>query len=257
MKNAIKIFLAPSKTLNERDGDTHSPSIPIFENEASYLVTALREKSKAELETLLSISKDLAESSYLRFKTWDIYRDKDSKALQAINAFSGEVYRGLDYKSLNAREKAFSNECVYILSGLYGLLKPSDMIYPYRLEMGTKFSPNATSKNLYFFWKQKVNHFLLNSLTKEEIILNLASQEYFKVIDTSIIKNRIVSPVFKEYKNGKFTIVMMYAKNARGAMARYLIKNQLNNIDDLKSYSIDSYSFDGTQSSKNEWVFVR
>ena len=109
MKNAIKIFLAPSKTLNERDGDTHSPSIPIFENEASYLVTALREKSKAELETLLSISKDLAESSYLRFKTWDIYRDKDSKALQAINAFSGEVYRGLDYKSLNAREKAFSN----------------------------------------------------------------------------------------------------------------------------------------------------
>ena len=257
MKNAIKIFLAPSKTLNERDGDTHSPSIPIFENEASYLVTALREKSKAELETLLSISKDLAESSYLRFKTWDIYRDKDSKALQAINAFSGEVYRGLDYKSLNAREKAFSNECVYILSGLYGLLKPSDMIYPYRLEMGTKFSPNATSKNLYFFWKQKVNHFLLNSLTKEEIILNLASQEYFKVIDTSIIKNRIISPVFKEYKNGKFTIVMMYAKNARGAMARYLIKNQLNNIDDLKSYSIDSYSFDATQSSKNEWVFVR
>ena len=121
MKNAIKIFLAPSKTLNERDGDTHSPSIPIFENEASFLVNALREKSKAELETLLSISKDLAESSYLRFKTWDIYRDKDSKALQAINAFSGEVYRGLDYKSLNAREKEISNECVYILSGLYGL----------------------------------------------------------------------------------------------------------------------------------------
>jgi cytoplasmic iron level regulating protein YaaA (DUF328/UPF0246 family) len=177
--------------------------------------------------------------------------------LQAINAFSGEVYRGLDYKSLNAREKEISNECLYILSGLYGLLKPSDMIYPYRLEMGTKFSPNATSKNLYFFWKQKVNHFLLDSLNKEEIILNLASQEYFKVIDTSIIKNRIISPVFKEYKNGKFTIVMMYAKHARGAMARYLIKNQLNNIDDLKSYSIDSYSFDARQSSKNEWVFVR
>ena len=177
--------------------------------------------------------------------------------MQAINAFSGEVYRGLDYKSLNAREKEISNECVFILSGLYGLLKPSDMIFPYRLEMGTKFAPNATSKNLYFFWKQKVNHFLLDSLNKEEIILNLASQEYFKVIDTSIIKNRIISPVFKEYKNGKFTIVMMYAKHARGAMARYLIKNQLNNIDDLKSYSIDSYGFDARQSSKNEWVFVR
>ena len=98
---------------------------------------------------------------------------------------------------------------------------------------------------------------MLDSLNKEEIILNLASQEYFKVIDTSIIKNRIISPVFKEYKNGKFTIVMMYAKHARGAMARYLIKNQLNNIDDLKSYSIDSYGFDTMQSSKNEWVFVR
>jgi len=257
MKNTIKIFLAPSKTLNEQDGDIYSPSSPIFENEASLLVAALREKSKAELASLLSISKVLAESSYLRFKTWDIYSAKDNNALQAINSFSGEVYRGLDYKSLNAREKEFSNECVYILSGLYGLLKPSDMIYPYRLEMGTKFSPNATSKNLYFFWKQKVNHFLLDSLNKEEIILNLASQEYFKVIDTSIIKNRIISPVFKEYKNGKFTIVMMYAKHARGAMARYLIKNQLNNIDDLKSYSIDSYSFDARQSSENEWVFVR
>lgn len=257
MKNAIKIFLAPSKTLNEQDGEIYSPSSPIFENEASLLVAALREKSKAELASLLSISKDLAESSYMRFKTWDIYSDKNSKALQAINAFSGEVYRGLDYKSLNAREKEISNECVFILSGLYGLLKPSDMIFPYRLEMGTKFAPNATSKNLYFFWKQKVNHFLLDSLNKEEIILNLASHEYFKVIDTSIIKNRIISPVFKEYKNGKFTIVMMYAKYARGAMARYLIKNQLNNIDDLNSYSIDSYSFDASQSSKNEWVFVR
>ena len=129
MKNAIKIFLAPSKTLNERDGDIHFPSSPIFENEASLLVAALREKSKAELASLLSISKDLAESSFLRFKNWDIYRAKDCKALQAINAFSGEVYRGLDYKSLNAREKEISNECMYILSGLYGLLKPSDMIF--------------------------------------------------------------------------------------------------------------------------------
>lgn len=155
MINAIKIFLAPSKTLNETDGDIHSPSRPIFENEASLLVTALREKSKAELASLLSISKVLAESSYLRFKNWDIYSDKDSKALQAINAFSGEVYRGLAYKSLNAREKEISNECVYILSGLYGLLKPCDMIYPYRLEMGTKFAPNPTSKNLYFFGNRK------------------------------------------------------------------------------------------------------
>jgi cytoplasmic iron level regulating protein YaaA (DUF328/UPF0246 family) len=155
------------------------------------------------------------------------------------------------------KDFAFAQDHIRILSGLYGLLRPLDLIQPYRLEMGTKFSPNATSKNLYFFWKQKVNHFLLDSLNKEEIILNLASQEYFKVIDTSIIKNRIISPVFKEFKNGKFTIVMMYAKHARGAMARYLIKNQLNNIDDLKSYSIDSYSFDARQSSENEWVFVR
>ena len=172
-------------------------------------------------------------------------------------AFSGEVYRGLDLASLNSEELEIATKSLRILSGMYGILKPNDLIYPYRLEMGTRFSPIEEQKNLYEFWKDKIAKTLKKELEKEEVIVNLASNEYFKAVDIQQIKNRIITPVFKEFKNGKFSIVMMYAKHARGAMARYLIQNQISNIEELKLYNIDGYSFDANQSTENEWVFVR
>jgi cytoplasmic iron level regulating protein YaaA (DUF328/UPF0246 family) len=143
------------------------------------------------------------------------------------------------------------------LSGLYGILKPFDLISPYRLEMGTKFSPNSKSKNLYEFWSDKVTNYLLDELESDEPIINLASIEYSKVINFKRIPNLTITPIFKEFKNGKYSIVMMYAKHQRGKMARYLIDNALKSVDELKIYNLDDYSFDGKLSTEKEWVFVR
>jgi len=144
-----------------------------------------------------------------------------------------------------------------ILSGLYGLLKPADIILPYRLEMGTPFQVSPKETSLYSFWKTKLTKHVVHELTSDEVVINLASAEYSKAIDFKKIKNPVITPIFKEFKNGKFSTVMIFAKHARGRMSRYLIENDLNNVEDLKTYNIDNYEFDEKQSSKNEWVFVR
>ena len=132
-----------------------------------------------------------------------------------------------------------------------------DLIYPYRLEMGTKFSPKAEQKNLYEFWGDKVTKVLKKELEMDEVIINLASSEYFKVIRQNLLKNRIITPIFKEFKNGQFTTVMMYAKHARGAMTRYLIDHQLSDIEELKLYDVDGYQYNDLLSTEKEWVFTR
>lgn len=257
MQNSIKIFLSPSKSLNESIFELICPSIPVFEKEASTLIGKLKKLSVGEIKSLMSVSTDIAELNYVRFQSWKPINLNDLNSLQAIRAFSGEVFRGLDFDSLDNNNKHRVNESIFILSGLYGLLKPFDLISPYRLEMGTNFSPNTQDRNLYFYWKQKISAYLLKDLKKEEVIVNLASREYFKVLDSSVLKNRIVTPIFKDLKNGKFTIIMMYAKHARGAMARYIIENKLNSIEDLKCYDIDGYTFEAKQSTENEWLFIR
>jgi len=253
----MKILISPAKSIDEKALKSSVSTIPIFQNEAQKIVKNLRNLKIDELKDLMSISEDLAKLNWKRYKNWKKSTSESDELITAGFAFSGEVYRGLEIASLNSEELEFANQNLRILSGMYGILKPTDLIYPYRLEMGTRFSPIDEQKNLYEFWKDKIAKTLKKELEKEEVLVNLASHEYFKSVDIQQIKNRIITPVFKEFKNGKFSIVMMYAKHARGAMARYLIQNQFAKIEELKLYSVDGYAFDANQSTENEWVFVR
>jgi hypothetical protein len=253
----MKILISPAKSIDEKALKSSVSTIPIFQNEAQKIVKNLRKFKVEDLKDLMSISEDLAQLNFKRYKNWKKSTSENEALISAGFAFSGEVYRGLDLNSLSTEELEIATKDLRILSGMYGILKPTDLIYPYRLEMGTRFSPIEEQKNLYEFWQDKITKTLKKELEKEEVIVNLASHEYFKAVDIKQIKNRIITPVFKEFKNGKFSIVMMYAKHARGAMARYLIQNQPTNIEELKLYNIDGYSFNANQSTENEWVFVR
>ena len=253
----MKILISPAKSINEKAIKSSDSTIPMFQNEAQKIVKNLRKLKVDDLKQLMSISEDLAQLNWKRYKNWKKSTSESDELISAGFAFSGEVYRGLDLSSLSNDELEIANKDLRILSGMYGILKPNDLIYPYRLEMGTRFSPIEDQKNLYEFWKNKIAKTLKKELEKEELIINLASNEYFKAIDIQQIKNRIITPIFKEFKNGNFSIVMMYAKHARGAMARYLIQNAITDIEELKLYNIDGYSFDTNQSTENEWVFVR
>ena len=253
----MKILISPAKSINEKAIKSGDSTIPMFQNEAQKIVKNLRKLKVDDLKDLMSISEDLAQLNWERYKNWKKSDSESEELISAGFAFSGEVYRGLDLASLNSEELEIASKNLRILSGMYGILKPNDLIYPYRLEMGTRFSPIKDQKNLYEFWKDKIAKTLKKELEKEELIINLASNEYFKAIDIQQIKNRIITPIFKEFKNGNFSIVMMYAKHARGAMARYLIQNVITDIEELKLYNIDGYSFDTNQSNENEWVFVR
>ena len=163
----------------------------------------------------------------------------------------------MNYLALSDEQKKIAQDRLRILSGLYGILKPADLIFPYRLEMGTSLPVSTKEKNLYAFWKEKLTKQLNKELSTDEVIINLASAEYSKAIDFKKITNQVITPTFKEFKNGKFSTVMIFAKHARGRMSRYLIENDLKDLEELKLYSIDNYEFSATQSTDNEWVFVR
>lgn len=253
----MKIILSPAKNLNEQVRENHDSSIPIFEKEANQLIKDLKKFKKVGLQELMGISLDLAEQNLLRYKNWRKASVQAGQALSAVHVFNGEVYRALDVDTLSAELLPKLNADLRILSGLYGILKPLDLIYPYRLEMGTRFSSKADQKNLYEFWGDKVTKALKKELQKDEVIINLASTEYFKVIKTQLLKNRIITPVFKEFKNGQYSVVMMYAKHARGAMARYLIEQNISEIEQLKLYDVDGYQYNDLLSSNDEWIFTR
>ena len=253
----MKILLSPAKNLNDQSTLTHESSIPIFEKEAYQLVKDLKKIKKVGLQELMDISLDLATQNVQRFKQWKKASLQPENAFPAVEVFDGEVYRALSVTTLESKNLARLNKDLRILSGLYGIVKPFDLIYPYRLEMGTKFSPKEGQKNLYDFWGDKVTKALKKELDKDEVIVNLASSEYFKVIRRELLKNRIITPVFKEFKNGQFTTVMMYAKHARGAMTRYLIEHPIADIEELKLYDVDGYQYNDLQSTQDEWVFIR
>ena len=253
----MKILLSPAKNLNDQSSLTYERSIPVFEKEAYQLVKDLKKIKKVGLQDLMGISVDLAAQNVLRFNHWKKASLQPENAMPAVEVFDGEVYRALHVASLDSSKFELLNRDLRILSGLYGILKPFDLIYPYRLEMGTKFSPKEDQKNLYEFWGDKVTKTLKKELEKDEVIINLASTEYFKVIRPNLLKNRIITPIFKEFKNGQFTTVMMYAKHARGAMTRYLIENQLSDVEELKLYDVDGYQYNDLQSTADEWVFIR
>jgi len=254
----MKVLLSPAKSIDTNSiPDIKGTTVGSFLKESEQLVNKLKKFSVKKLESTMHISRDLAELNKERYSSWTIPLERTEMTVPAAFAFNGEVYRGLEIQTFSDEELVKAQSVIRILSGMYGILKPLDLMYPYRLEMGTKWQITPKQKNLYQFWGSKLSKYLNSETEKDEMIVNLASSEYFKAIDRKTLKSKVVTPVFKEFKNGEYKIVMMYAKHARGAMARYIVQNNITNVEDLKLYAVDGYSFDVNQSTEEEWVFTR
>ena len=217
------------------------------------LVDILRNYSADDLADLMSISDKLSALNFTRFQDFAPEFTLDN-AKQAILAFKGDVYNGIDAPSLSSDDLAFAQEHVRMLSGLYGVIRPLDLIQPYRLEMGTKLS-NEKGKNLYDFWGSDISRVL--NTDESEVLINLASNEYFKGIDKKALNARIIDIVFRENKKGQYKVIGIYAKRARGLMVRYLIDNRLSDPEQLKAFTIEDYGFNAEFSDENTWVFTR
>jgi uncharacterized protein len=254
----MKILISPAKSINEKGSfPKFDFTQPAFSKEAKTLVGKLKKMKAKDIMELMHVSKDIAELNVNRNKSWHLSPEPTDDVKPAAFLFTGEVYKGLDAESLSPKELEKAQKDLRILSGMYGLLKPMDLIHPYRLEMGTRLEIKEGITGLYQFWGDKLTKSLLKETEKGEAIINLASAEYNRAILWKKVKNPVVTPVFKEFKNGEYKVIMIFAKHARGAMARYIIQNELTNVEDLKGYNVDGYSFDEKQSSASEWVFVR
>ena len=252
----MKLVISPAKSLNyESDLPTKLSTNSHFLNEAKQLNTILKKKSAKALSELMHISSNLGQLNYERNQQWTVPFTPEN-ARPAIYAFNGDVYRGLDAYTIEASKIEALQQSVRIISGLYGILKPLDLVQPYRLEMGTKF-PVGTSKNLYDFWRKKVTIALNDELEEGELFVNLASQEYFKTIDVKILKVPVVHVDFKEFKNGQYKTIAIFAKLARGYMTRHIIENSVETIDGLKTFATDGYAYDATLSTDTKLVFTR
>jgi len=252
----MKLVLSPAKSL---DYDSKLPTArtteACFLKEAERLNKLLKKKSVRGLSKLMGISANLGQLNYERNQEWSLPFTEDN-ARQAIYAFSGDVYRGLDAYTIPSDKLDKLQDTVRIISGLYGLLKPLDLVQPYRLEMGTKF-PVGKNKNLYEFWKKQITQTLNDELEEDELFLNLASAEYFKAIDVKALKVPVTTAVFKDFKNGQYKTIMTFAKLARGYMTRYIIDTDAKTVDDIKGFNYEGYGFSETMSSDNELVFIR
>lgn len=249
----MKILLSPAKTL---DYDTElaidKSTQPIFVKQANQLNVVLQNKSPKQLVSLMKISDKLAELNWQRNQDWK--RTKQTR--QAVYAFKGAAYVGLDAYTIPKDKIDYLQNSLRILSGQYGILKPLDAVKPYRLEMGTKLQIEAY-KNLYSFWETQVTEALNDELQNDEVVVNLASNEYFKVIKPKLLKAKIITPIFKDFKNGHYKVISFYAKKARGMMTRFAIDKQIKNPEHLKTFAKDNYAFDEKLSTDNQWVFTR
>lgn len=253
----MKILLSPAKAIDiSKKLKTTKSSVPIFLSEAEMLIAKLRKFTPKKISKLMSLSKDLAELNYQRYQQWEGITSQNELNAHAAAAFNGEVYRGLDAPSMTEQELILAQENIRILSGVYGILKPLDIIYPYRLEMGTKWAVTPSKPNLYKFWGTKIAE-ALNAENQDGLIINLASSEYFKAVDKKKLKGRVITPIFKDFSNGEYKMVMVYAKKARGFMARYIITNNITDAEEIKSFNTEGYLFDVNQSTDSEWVFTR
>ena len=255
------ILISPAKTLDfETPSKIESFSKPAFLSDAEVLVEQLQKLSAAEISALMKISDKLGVLNASRYQTWQNFDSITAK--QALLAFQGDVYQGLDADSFSQSDFEFAQEHLRILSGLYGVLRPLDLIQPYRLEMGTKLAHaklQLSADTLYDFWQDKLTQAINQQLDKldNQTIINLASNEYFKAVKPKLLTENIVTPVFKDWKDGKYKIISFYAKKARGMMTAFIIKNRLNNPEDIKDFAEAGYSFDGELSSDNNFVFTR
>lgn len=253
----MKIVVSPAKTLDfESPLPTSRGTQPKFLEEAEALNAKLERKSKKAIGELMSISDALADLNYQRYKSFTTPFTK-SNSRPAMYAFAGDVYTGLDAYTIPTEQIDLVQNTLRILSGMYGVLRPLDLMQPYRLEMGTNLKINR-KKNLYEFWGNKVTDILNEELDTNELFLNLASQEYFKVVQPNRLKVPIISPVFKDFKNGKLKIIAFFAKKARGSMVRYVIDNNIKTLEGIKGFNYDGYNYSETHTeNENEPVFIR
>jgi len=249
--------LSPAKSLDFEHKVSFDHTLPKFHKEALQLVDVLQEKSEKDVQNLMSISEKLASLNVERYHNFT--KKKDPKhAKQALFAFQGDVYQGLDAGTLNEKGVEFAQEHIRILSGLYGVLKPLDLIQPYRLEMGTQLRVNG-DKNLYSFWSDKIAKQLNKDIKAQgdKILLNLASQEYFKSVNLDNLKAKVIDVEFKDHKNGQYKIISFYAKKARGLMSRFMIDNEITNVEDLKGFDYEGYWYDDKDSTETKLAFKR
>ncbi len=253
----MKIVISPAKSLDfETKLPTKKFSMPDFLDESKAINDSLKKRSPSDLKSLMSISDKLADLNWNRNNNFKTPFNPEN-ARPSIFTFDGDVYSGIDAFTLNGEQILKSQDSLRILSGLYGVLKPLDLIQAYRLEMGTKLNVNG-SDNLYDYWRDKITQKINEEITKDELFINLASNEYSSVINKKELKTTMTSPVFKDFKNGKLKIISFYAKKARGLMVRYILDNDLKNINDLKGFNYAGYSYNEAESEKvQELVFVR
>jgi len=252
----MKILLSPAKKLDFSEEKTFLVSTNIsFSTKSIEIMNYLSSYSALELSELMKVSTNIAILNKERNENW-IFPFSQSKSKQALLSFKGEVFQNMKINEFDKEDFEYANNKLRILSGLYGYLRPSDVIMPYRLEMGTKIKVGE-SKNLYEFWKNTLTNSLVKEISTDGFLINLASEEYFKVIDKSKINIPIITPVFKDVKNGKSRVVSFFAKRARGEMCNFIIKNKINSIEEIKQFNRNNYNFSEEESTENNLVFIR
>ncbi|MBT2968630.1 MAG: hypothetical protein B6D72_07060 [gamma proteobacterium symbiont of Ctena orbiculata] len=252
------LTISPAKTLDyETPPVTSSHTKPAFLKQSRQLVNILRSYSAMDLAELMKLSMKLSELNFDRYHSWKTPFTLNN-AKQAALAMKGDVYSGLDAETLNKKGFEFAQQHLRILSGLYGVLRPLDLMQPYRLEMGTKL-PNDKGKDLYAFWGEQITRAINRDLKAQgdDVLINLASNEYFKSIKPRLIEGRIITPQFKERKNGSYRMIGVFAKRARGLMSRFIIDNRLRHPEEIQQFNSDGYRYNKRLSRENQWVFTR
>ena len=247
----MKIIISPAKKLNDRKINLRNTSDIQFLNETKYLIKELQKYSLIEIKKMMNISDKLALLNYERFQNWDL---DSSDVMPAILLFKGDVYKGLKADSFSNEQLNFAQDHLRIISGLYGLLRPLDLVFPYRLEMGTNIQTNKAD-NLYEFWNDKLRLNLISDMKDNEILINLASNEYSKALELDQLKQKVITPVFKDSKNGKLKVISFYAKRARGEMGNFIVQNKIKYLSDIRSFNYGGYTF--VSEENNEILFAR
>jgi len=252
------IVISPAKKLDyETPAKTKTFTTPDYMDYSKRLIKRLRDMSVHDLSELMHLSQNLAELNFNRYEAWKP-KCTEKNAKQAVLAFQGDVYKGLDAESFSAADLKFAQKHLRVLSGLYGLLRPLDLMQPYRLEMGTRLETDQ-GKNLYDFWGNTITDGINDQLTavKSGTLINLASNEYFKSVKKDALMGEIITPQFKEYKNGDYKMIGIYAKRARGLLSRYIIQNRITKPEAIKEFNEEGYKFNSKLSAGNSWVFTR
>ena len=252
------LFRSPAKTLDYSQEFDVQHTAPAFLSDSAKLIKELKVKEPKDIASLMGLSDKLATLNFDRYQSWSASKTMGNDSKPALFVFQGDVYQGLQANTFNKKDITFAQKHLRILSGLYGELRPLDVIKPYRLEMGTKL-PTARGKNLYKFWGTKVQENILKELkaNKSNLVVNLASKEYFTVVGSLPTDVNVVSPVFKDFKNGEYKLISFYAKKARGYMSHWMIKNKVTKPEDLKNFDAEGYKYSKKLSTESEPVFLR